>query len=99
IWAPRSDSFRLWEESIGITQTEKRSRSVRSNRRSLASASTSGSASSSTPDRWRTWISSALETGRPWLDFQKHINNLISRLVHRFLENLGVCLLDSYSTL
>ena len=81
IWGIRCQLFAIWETEQGITKADKRA----PYKGSRSSIKANSSASVST-DRWRSWTKQALDSGKQWLGFHIHINNL-------------VWLLSSYSTL
>ncbi len=80
VWATRCELFQEWEAGRNITSSQKHASSSGYSRNSSTHASRLTSAPSS--NRWRSWIASAIDTGKPWLGFQIHINSLILRLVH-----------------
>src|SRR3990170_454224 len=79
VWATRCELFQDWESGRNITSSQKHASSSGYSRNSSTQTSRSTTALSS--HRWRSWIVSAIDTGKPWLGFQMHINNLILRLV------------------
>jgi len=64
IWSYRCDLFTEWEASKGITTAIKKSSSA-GFVRSRASVNNCHSNSPSIPDRWKSWIAQAIDTGRP----------------------------------
>ena len=85
IWSYQCDLFSKWEANQGITYAIKRTSSA-GFVRSRALVNTRHSYSSSTPDRWKSWIAQAIDTGQPWLGFHIHINSLVASLVQHFIK-------------
>jgi peptidoglycan hydrolase-like amidase len=84
IWDFRCNEFVTWEQTKNISNSSKKlsSSGYDRNVRNRVNLSTRSRTSSS--NRWKSWISQAIDTGRPWSGFHIHINSLVSRLVQRF---------------
>jgi len=80
IWSYRCDLFNEWETRTGITADKKKSSSA-GFARSRAANNNRSSISPSDSGRWKSWIAQEIDTGRPWLGFQIHINSLVASLV------------------
>ena len=84
IWDLRCNEFVTWEQTKNISNSSKKlsSSGFDRNVRNRANLSTRSRTSSS--NCWKSWISQAIDTGRPWSGFHIHINSLVSGLVQRF---------------
>jgi hypothetical protein len=80
IWNYRCEKLAEWETSKGISQEDKRASSAGFTR--WRDPNTNISPSQAPISRWKSWIAQAIDTGRPWLGFQVHINSLVLGLVH-----------------
>jgi len=80
VWSYRCQIFNEWEIRKGITDNMKKSSSSGSSR-SRALNNNHLLTTPSATDRWKSWIAQEIDTGRPWLGFQIHINSLVSSLV------------------
>jgi hypothetical protein len=78
VWNYRCEEFNEWEKRHNIDGRLKKSSSAGYKR---DPATNSIPSRSSTSDRWKSWISQSIDTGRPWLGFRIHINSLVPRLV------------------
>jgi hypothetical protein len=79
IWSYRCDKFLEWESSKGISNEIKRASS--SGFRRYRSPANNNNPSTASSSRWKSWIAQSIDTGRPWLGFQTHINSLVLGLV------------------
>src|SRR5436190_2652780 len=83
IWNYHCELFNEWERNKGITPQLKKASSSGFTRNS---ASNINASRASTANRWKTWIDQSIDTGRPWMGFQIHINSLVLRLVSHLIS-------------
>jgi len=85
VWDYRCSEFITWEQQKNISNSMKKSTSSGYDRNVRNRVNLSARSRTFSSNRWKSWISQAIDTGRPWSGFHIHINSLVSRLVQRLL--------------